>query len=169
MFPQLSIHHLHRAWVDLNLKQIVPPAGEEHAHAWIGKDSWHQEERSGWCSSGGVRKRNVTKCFPASRSQIQHGTSHISKALQRKVKCHYFSLGSVTSSHQSVGSCATASKHASHLADFIFIVIQRLQGMPGYLYHLPHKCHLSSKSMVNTWGLEFQSLRKEKSLSPSQK
>lgn len=36
MFPQLSTLHLHRGWVDLNLQ---PPAGEERAHAWVGKDS----------------------------------------------------------------------------------------------------------------------------------
>jgi len=123
----------------------------ERACALAGEDRWNQKERCGQCSSGAVRPRDVTKCFLASRSQIQHGASHTSKALQRKFRHYYFILGSFTSSHQSVGSCATASKHASHLAVFIFIVIQQLRSMPGYLYHLPHKCHFS-KRMLDTWG-----------------
>lgn len=58
------------------------------------------------------------------------------------------------------GPVLLPSKHDRHLANFIFIVIQLLQGMPGYLYHLPQKCHLSSKSMVDTWGLSSKALEK---------
>lgn len=103
----------------------------------------------------GVTQRDVTRCFLDSRNQTQHGVSRISKALQRKFRRYYFILGSFTSSHQSVGPYAPARKHASHLAVFIFIVIQQLQSMPGYLYHLPHKCHFI-KRMVDTWGPRVQ-------------
>lgn len=141
----------------------------ERSCSWGGRDRWNREERRAQRSPGAVRRRDVTRCFLDSRNQTQHGVSHNSKALQRKFRRYYFILGSFTSSHQSVGPYAPARKHASHLAVFIFIVIQQLQSMPGYLYHLPHKCHFS-KRMVDTCGPRVQkSVYRGKTLSPTAK
>jgi len=73
------------------------------------------------------------------------------KSTPKTIQALLFYFGQLYFLSSVSGPYAPARKHASHLAVFIFIVIQQLQSMPGYLYHLPHKRHFS-KRMVDTWG-----------------
>lgn len=140
---------------------MPPPAPSTHWYLlleekWLSEGSHsrgREREEERWDESS--QTEGCHKVLPKQQKSNQREISLISKALQRKVSHYYFILGSFTSSHQSVGPCAPARKRASHLAVFIFIVIQQLQSMPGYLYHLPHKCHFS-KGMVDTWGPRVQ-------------
>lgn len=109
------------------IQQNFPLEGNwlaERSHSWGVRDKWNQEKRHEQCSSGADRWRNISRCFLDGRNQIWHRVSHILKALQSKFRYCYFILGSFASSHQSVGLYSPAKKHDSHLAIFIFIVIQ---------------------------------------------
>lgn len=149
MFPQLSTLHLHRSWVDLSLQQTCPRLGWE-GQLTSGGEMWvmfllhsHAEE--------------CHKVLPSQQESNPTWSKPHFKSTPDAIISIWAALLPLSSQW---GPVLLPSKHDRHLANFIFIVIQLLQGMPGYLYHLPQKCHLSSKSMVDTWGLSSKALEK---------